>query len=431
MESANSTAPSDRDPPQQRLSSSQLRLAEDDEARKDFLRSRAVEGFASSAYWGATGDVPPREPDDQTPKEPYRFQREINRKLVPFPKEQTSIPRTLDYTVVGLHLMTDDGNSNTGGLNAAQLAKLHDSDAQLEATETGLSVKPRFLNMKTTTQRMPGAFDDDVMRALRDGERKLDEDLRKLEELKRTPFATTDPNGFRLTSDDYCDMSGIDPTAYRVTQRDPTAAPGEGVDVEVYKSRYNNVEREGPKRRAGTMEMMQRERQVDPRALRAELEHSHRSTLPKGYAPYSAKEWLSTTHRDHADYDVDAAAAANERLATEPLRNTNYQLTAAHELALSQREERQRGRYDGDWATEYSDHYQDRAAQADVTKDFAHRSVFDIRNGIYTMDHHFHHPRDDTTTGETYSPSELVPGQYATMSQKPLHARNLVGTTQR
>lgn len=395
------------------------------------LHSRIQDGFATSAYWGATGEVPPREPDDAADKHPYPFQDEINRKLVPLPKEQTSYPRTIDYTHIGLHHIKDDGNSNNGGLNASQLRHLYgDGDGSGPQSSAGPngSAKPRFLTLETTAQSIPRSFDDGVLKALRDGQKKEDDLQKRLADLKATPYTSgSDPDPYKLTSDDYCDVSKIDPSSSRQKDwKDGVSGDTEDEGPDVYRSRYNNVEREGPKRREKTHTVLQRSRNVDRDALKSTLHETHDQSMPKGYTPYSAKDWMSTTHREHAMYDVPAAASMNDRNATVPLRNKNYTLTEDHSRSVVERDTRFRTRNNGDWGTEYSDSYVDRSAESKVCKKFGNRSIFDIEDGIYTMYHEFHHPRADVRTGETYTPAEMVPGQYTTMSAEPLQAPNRV-----
>ncbi|GET89993.1 hypothetical protein, conserved [Leishmania tarentolae] len=403
----------------------------DEDALKEFLKSRGREGFAASAYWGATGEVPPRAPDDVVSKRPYPFQAEINRKLVPLPKDQTSHPRTLDYTTVGFHLILDDGNSNTGGFNASQLQKLREGGDDPDGTQgqgKNGSRKPRFLTLQTTNQAIPRTFDDGVLAALRDGQAKEDALKGELDNLGATPYANgAAPDTFRLTSDDYCDFSKMDPSAYR---QEDWKDDGDGVFV--YKSRYNNVEREGPRRREHTFQTLQRGRTADHTKLRSTLEDSHKKALPEGYEPYSAKDWMSTTYREHAAYDVAEARHMNDRDATVPLRNTHYALSQAQEMALTQRDARFQTRHDGKWATTYSTGYQDRSAEADVCHKYGAKAVFDIQDGIYTINHEYHHPREEVRTGETYTPAEMVPGQYTTMYNEPLQApNNVIGSTRR
>ncbi|KPI89122.1 hypothetical protein ABL78_1766 [Leptomonas seymouri] len=403
-------------------------LPVDEDSLKQFLISRGKEGFATSAYWGATGEVPARAPDDVVSKEPYPFQAEINRKLVPFPKDQTSYPRTIDYTKVGFHrLKGDNGNNNEGGLNATQLEKLLGADGDgLDGTSqlpNGVQPrKPRFLTLQSTAQSIPRAFDDDVLDTLRAGQQKEDALKADLDELEGSPYGSTEvPDPYRLTSDDYCDFSGVDPSSSR---RKDLADGANGCDV--YKSRYNNVEREGPRRRERTHETLRRGQMVDRDQLRSTLDASHADAMPNGYMPYSAKDWLSTSHREHAAYNVEGAARTNSRYATEPLRNINYTLSAAHEAAVTQRDARFKTRHAEGWDSEYSAHYQDRFSEADVSHRHGARSVFDIEDGVYTMDKHYHHPRDDVHTGEMYTPAEMVPGQYTTMYEEPLQAPNKV-----
>ncbi|KPA85471.1 hypothetical protein ABB37_01763 [Leptomonas pyrrhocoris] len=408
-------------------------VPDDQDSLTEFLKSRSKEGFATSAYWGATGEVPPRAPDDVVSKEPYPFQAEINRKLVPFPKDQTSYPRTIDYTTVGLHLFKCAGvDGSGGGLNATQLQKLQGADGDgLDGTrqlpDGSQSRKPRFLTLQTTQQAIPRTFDDDVLGTLRAGQQKEDALKAELDNLEGTPYSSTEvADPYRLTSDDYCDFSGVDPSSSR--QKD--LADSEG-NIDVYKSRYNNVEREGPRRRERTHETLRRGQAVDRDQLRTTLAASHAETMPNGYETYSAKDWLSTTHREHAAYDVEMAARANDRDATVPLRNTNYTLSAAHEAAVTQRDARFKTLHDNGWGTEYSIQYQDRSSEADVSHQHGSRGIFDIEDGVYTMDKRYHHPRDDVHTGEMYTPAEMVPGQYTTMYEEPLHAPNVVSGSTR
>lgn len=407
-------------------------MPDDQDSLTEFLKSRGKEGFATSAYWGATGEVPPRAPDDAVSKEPYPFQAEINRKLVPFPKDQTSYPRTIDYTTVGFHLSKGNNanSNNTGGLNASQLQKLRGAggDGSRGLPGDTQSRKPRFLTLQTTAQTIPRAFDDEVLDTLRAGQQKEDAVKAELDALEGSPYGNTEvPDPYRLTSDDYCDYSGVDASSYR--QQDFADTEG-GSDV--YKSRYNNVEREGPRRRERTHETLRRGQAVDHGQLRSTLDASHAEAMPDGYTPYSAKDWLSTTHREHADYDVAEATRANDRDATAPLRNKHYTLSAGHEATVTQRDARFQARHEQGWDTEYSTQYQDRSSEADVSRKHGARGIFGIEDGVYTMDKRYHHPRADVHTGEMYTPAEMVPGQYTTMYEEPLQAPNAVsGSTRR
>ncbi|ESL06147.1 hypothetical protein TRSC58_06184 [Trypanosoma rangeli SC58] len=382
---------------------------------KEFLVSRIKDGFASSAYWGATGEVPPREPDDVARKKPHYFEVEISKKLVPFPEEKTSLPRTLDYTLTGFHLLKGDGSEVKPKLNADQLRHLEG---------TGGEGKPRLMETTTTQNRTigNGTFDPEVVDAL-SKETGMDTFLKERDRLKNMPLEGPAPDCYRPTSWDYCDMSGIDPSSYWVTQKDPNAPGSDGL-VPVYKSRYNLVEKEGPVRRGETSKMLERGNNVDRGLLKDAMNAMNTKGLPEGYQPWSAQEWMSTTHDCHAPYDVAKAAETNTRFATAPLPRAYHDLTPAHEQAVLSLSQRYLTRHARNWATEYSDSYLDRLHEAEVNKDHSKRSIFDLQNGIYTMHHSAHHPRDDTATGEMYTPSQVVPGQHTTMSQQPLHARN-------
>ncbi|EPY19086.1 hypothetical protein STCU_09630 [Strigomonas culicis] len=344
------------------------------------------------------------------------------------PKETTSMPKTRDYTLTGLHLLREGAREayNTAHpMTEDQLRQLE----LLRGTGGGDAdgTKARFLTLDTTTQRMPGKLDDDVIQTLQEGQALEDELRDRLAKIKKIPFSTEDPDAYRITSDDYIDMSGIDSSSYHVREQDPND-PSRMVDV--YRSRYNNVTREGPRRREQTQKGMERSRLVNPNELRSTLMASRREQMSVGYEPWQAKELMSTMHREHAAYDVDEAQFTNTRDAVAPLRNRNYQLSQKHELAVTQHDERARSRNAGTFATEYTDGYQDRYDEADIDKKHAGKSVFDIKNGAYTMDHHFHHPRDATGRGETYNPAQLVPGQYTTMAKEPLHAMNFLETSE-
>lgn len=393
------------------------------DALDQLMDTRTKQLFAASAYWGAAGVVPPREPDDVVKDNLFPFKNEINRKLMPLPREVTSFPKTLDYTHIGLHLMTDTGNS-TGGLNKAQQDKLSDGDSGMVVGPDG-KMKPRFLNLQTEYMRMPHKFDPAVLDEAKDGEDKEKQYEADRKAKGSQAFESADPDPYRLTSDDYCDFGGVDPSSYRVEgDWDKESGLPLGDRTYLYKSRWNNVNREGPKRRQHTHDVLQKEHEVDPDELRQIMLKERGKHMPRGYKPFSAKEWLSTTHREHAGYDIDKAADANHPDSTDPLRNINYRLTPAHQQAVEYHDERQRTKLDGEYGTEYGDNYLDRHDEADVTKDHSGKSVFDIQYGVYTMDHHFHHPRSDVKTGERYKPHELVPQQYVSMATEPLMAKN-------
>lgn len=394
---------------------------------KEFLASHIRGGFVSSAYWGVTGETLPPEPDDVAGKKPHCFEMEISRKLVPFPEDKTSLPRTLDYTLIGLHRLKEDATGIEPQLNVSQLLALRGTRVLGEGEgeeEGGERRRPRLLENTTTQNRTigKGTFDPNVLDALQKGAKDVDEMTSERERLKGMPLECTTPDMYHPSSWDYCDMSGIDPSSYCVTQRDTTTP--EDVSLPVYKSRYNLVEKEGPVRREKTKRMFELERNVDMGLLRDSMKEANINALPEGYQTWSANEWRSTTHDVHAPYDIAGAALTNTRHATAPLSRTYHTLTPAHEQTVLSLSQRRLSRHDGKWATEYSDSYMNRFDKAEVNKEHSKRSIFDVQNGIYTMHHSAHHPRADTASGETYTPSQIVPGQYTTMAMQPLHARN-------
>ncbi|KAG8341221.1 hypothetical protein TRVL_07953 [Trypanosoma vivax] len=399
-----------------------LNRCEDDATVKAYLSAYGKGLFASSAYWGVSGDVPPREPDVVTGNKPHRFATEINRKLIPLPNSKTSLPRQLDYTHIGLHRIKED-TQDAPSLNAAQMSALY-GRGQLHGTGLSASAKPRLLEETNTQKRTigKGALGPEVINALKTAEANLATIEDERAQLKSKPLESSDPDPYRATSWDYCDMSGIDPSSYRVNQLSPETA---GTPA-VYKSRYNLVEREGPLRRKATAAMMEKERSLDENQLRATLQGTKKILLPDGYRTWSAGQWVSTAHNTYTPYDMKAAAESNGRYATVPIQRTQRPPMATQGQGTEVEVKKHSETRNGDWATEYSDSYFDKTKDTDVTKDFSKKSIFDLWNGVYTMHHSAHHPRSDVVTGESYKPFQIVPGQYVSMASQPLHARNAV-----
>lgn len=396
----------------ERYSKREFGVLKSQDALDKLLEQRSKDLHAASAYWGHR-EGQAFEPDDKI-QDLFRFKPEMNRKLMPLSREpQTSFPKHLDFAHVGLHLLPCDGNSYTGGLNKSQLEKCGD-----------VGSKPRFLNLQTEYMRMPHKFDPEVLDEEEDGKRKENMYDKDRDKLKRKEFDSEDPNYYQLTSDDYCDMSKIDPSSHRVEDDwDTISKLPLNERLYKYKSRWNNVNREGPTRREKTMMIMEKEHEVDPNALREIMMKERLKDMPRGYVPPKT-EWLSTTHREHADYDLNKAREANDPDSTAPLRNKNYALTPEHIVAVERRDERAKTKLDGDWQTECGEGYQDRFQQAEINKEHAGKSVFDVKYGVYTMNHEFHHPRSDVHTQEVYKPHQLVPQQYVSMATEPLMAKN-------
>ncbi|RHW67565.1 hypothetical protein DPX39_110050900 [Trypanosoma brucei equiperdum] len=386
------------------------------------LSSKISNGFASSAYWGATGELPPREPDDVAGKKPHCFEMELNRKVVPFPEDKTSLPRILDYSHVGLHRLRD-GAEDPPKLNEAQLRALEAGGSA--SGDNTLKRRGLPLLERTTTQGRTigkGILGPEALNALREGNANISAAEANREQLKSKPFTSADPNAYRPTSWDYCDMTGIDPSSYWVTALDQESV---GMPA-VYKSRYNLVEKEGPMRRERTTLMLERGKTVDKKQLRDTLDGINAEAVPQGYKTWSAGHWMSTTHDAHAPYDIGGATEINKRNATMPLPRTYHTLTPVHEETVLSQTQRHLNRHNGKWATEYSVSYKDSFDKAEVNKAYSKRSIFDIRDGAYTMHPYAHHPRDDTATGENYTPAQIVPGQYTSIARQPLHARNAI-----
>lgn len=392
----------------------------DPEKFDDLLHSRMNELNATSAYWGCTGEIPPKDPNDHV-QDVFRFKPEINKKLIPLPREVTSFPKKIDESHIGFHIVRGDGNADNGGLNQAQQQMLDGSNAEI-----GPDGRPRsrFLNLKTEYMRMPHLFNPKVLGEHADGIEKDNrrEDARN--RLQQQPLCSEDPNPYVLTSDDFCDMSKVDPSSYRVEgDWEKVSKLPLGERRYVYKSFWNAVNREGPVRREKTQEILQREHDVNPQELRAVMLQERLKDMPRGYKPPKT-EWMSTTHREHANYDIQKARDANNPDSTTPLSNINYRLAPSHHEAVRYHDERARTKLDGNWATEYGDSFQDRYNEAEMNKDYAKKTIFDVRYGIYTIDPAFHHPRDDVSTGEVYKPHEIVPQQYVSMAAEPLMAKN-------
>lgn len=392
----------------------------DHDAFDNLLHSRAKELNAASAFWGCTGEIPPKDSDIPI-QDLFRFNPEINKKLMPLSRELTSFPKRIDDSHVGFHIVCGDLNRDTGGLNSSQQEKLDGVDFDIAPDG---NLQRRFLNLKTEYMRMPHRFDPVVLDEHVDGINKENMHENARGKMQHQPMCSEDPNQYILTSDDFCDMSKIDPSSYRVEGDWNTASKLPLKERPyLYKSYWNAVNRDGPKRREETKQMLQREHEADPNELRAVLMQERLKDMPRGYKPYKT-EWMSTTHREHAMYDKQKARDANHPDSTSPVPNINYRLAPSHLEAVKYHDERARTKLNGDWCTEYGDKYENRYAEADLNKDYAKKSVFDVKYGIYTMDRAFHKPRSDVCTGEFYRPHEIVPQQYVSMATEPLMAKN-------
>lgn len=340
---------------------------------------------------------------------------------MPLSRELTSFPKRIDDSHVGFHIVCGDLNRDTGGLNSSQQEKLDGVDFDIAPDG---NLQRRFLNLKTEYMRMPHRFDPVVLDEHVDGINKENMHENARGKMQHQPMCSEDPNQYILTSDDFCDMSKIDPSSYRVEGDWNTASKLPLKERPyLYKSYWNAVNRDGPKRREETKQMLQREHEADPNELRAVLMQERLKDMPRGYKPYKT-EWMSTTHREHAMYDKQKARDANHPDSTSPVPNINYRLAPSHLEAVKYHDERARTKLNGDWCTEYGDKYENRYAEADLNKDYAKKSVFDVKYGIYTMDRAFHKPRSDVCTGEFYRPHEIVPQQYVSMATEPLMAKN-------
>lgn len=424
--------------------------------------SRIEDGYAASAYWGANGQCNPPELDDTVAPHVSRFHVEISNKLVPRVENKTSLVRWTNCGVRDLTSLNDLHNRN-GVVEASQISKLvhgdssasthrrdghatqsedADMNGETDSSSSSSEVDPRplgkaqFITLRTCYQSMPGKFDDTVTQIAQDSTRRCDCYAREQFNLKSSAFTSKEPEMYLPTSSDYMNMTIIDPVHYRaaecLTHHSDKAADGNNVQTRLmYCSRYNNVNRNGADRRARAHKNMQMRHNIDIDALRAQQRAMNAATLPANYKPVSTKNWSSTTHREHTWYDADEAREVNKPDATVPFRSIQQRSMPGKDLHEQTHTERATRLNDNKSdichaGTEYRDNYVDNFGNADICKSFSKQSAFDIRNGVYTMHHAYHHPRSDVSTGDMYATTEIVPGQYTTMSQKPLHAANVL-----
>jgi hypothetical protein len=254
---------------------------------------------------------------------------------------------------------------------------------------------------------MTGRFDDEVMSVYLQGKEKEAELESQRQDMHLAALETPNPNGFAKTSHSHSNLSNVDTGAYR-TQ---------------YNTRHALVAKKGESNRERTAKQIHEGKHVSTASLAEVMKESVGKTRPIGYVPPSTESWASTMKHFHAPYDAKVAAEANDRFATHPPRNIRNVLSVDDNEAFMNEELKRSGRHQGLYTTEHSEKFKDRTAEAEVTTKHRTKGVLNLDNGVFRMRHEFHHPRSDVHTGETYKPSQIVPGQFKPMSLEPLHAK--------
>jgi len=367
----------------------------------EFLQTKTKDLFQTSAYRGANGNLNPVLPNDNTKTNGSRFSSMISNKLEPFPRDRRG-PAVADCLVAPRIYHKSGVMGDTTSLEVV---------AAPDAISTCGTVKGRpaslgFLETTTTQQRFRGQFDDDVMKAYRDGKEREEQLAAEREALRKAPFATVDPKGYTKSTHEHANFSNLDADSYR---------PG-------YNSRHELVTKKGEANRDKTLNGMLQGNAVDRDALAAHMQEVHNRSLPRGYTKPSTSSWQTTTGYVHAPYDVQAATDANGRFAGAPAMTNTASFTAAQLAEINAVEQGHKRNVEG-FETEASDKFRGHDAAPLDRKHYASGALKAV-NGVPQMRHHYHHPRSDVHTGETYGPSDMVPGQFRTMSKNVLPAKN-------
>jgi hypothetical protein len=352
------------------------------------LQKKIGDGFKSSAYRGATGKLQSVEPDDTISRDGLRFAQLISNKLEPFPlRKHNQLQHQSDF-------VPGTTNNKTHTLRDAIPRPIAPTQTSTDGVvATGLRDSRGFLETMTSTQRMKGAFDNNVMDAYKTGVA-LEADLEASRQaLQNAPLQTEKPNPWKKSTHDHSNFSKVDEESYRAS----------------YRSRHNLVSGSGDGRQEVHSQIL-KGNSVDRDALTDHLQKIHQQTLPRGYRAPSGSKWQTTTNATFSRFDLNTATDANSKFATQPHHKDND---------CEPIPERRMGEH----LTEASQSYAWRGA-ADQDTRFRHHGALDIVNGVHTMSVKYHHPRSDVCTNTTYKPSEIVQGQYVPTSKLSMPAKN-------
>lgn len=351
------------------------------------LEKKIADGFQSSAYRGAQGKFHPTEADDTISRDGLRFAQMISTKLEPFPlRKHNYLQHQSDFA-------PGTTNNKTHTLRDSIPTPIAPSQTSNDGVVlSGLRDSRGFLETISSTQRMKGALDSDVMNAYNKGvaaEAALEAQRQALQD---APLQTEQPNPWRKSTHDHSNFSKVDEDSYRAS----------------YRSRHNLVAGSSAGRQ-GVHAQILNGNAVDRDALTDHLHNVHQKTLPRGYRAPSGSKWQTTNDATFSRFDLSAATDANSKFATLP----------HHKDECASVPERQTGEH----RTEASGSYAWRGP-ADQDTRFRHHGALDIVNGVHTMSAKYHHPRSDVNTNTSYKPSEIVQGQYVPTSKLSVPAKN-------
>lgn len=366
------------------------------------LHRKTMGGFLLSSAKGVTGMLPPNDPlDPVSNRQPPRFANQISNALEPCVRcKGGTLPKgTASYSAGSIinHKITVARHNNAPPLLGLT------QKSTVGVVPNGLHNSRGFLETISTAKGMPSAFTDDVMAAYAAGRKKelaLEQERRELQQLQLT---TADPSSYTKSNHEHANMSIIDPADVR----------------HAYKSRHQKVEN-SINVRAKAFENLAKGNSVDVAVLREQVKE--KLSVPQGYHRPRPSVLQSTALSHFAEYDKVAAAAMNERYSTAPLQ---HKATAPTPEELQQviEQTHARPKKDGQLVSEYNEKYEDRLKETQVVKDFNTLGNFSIINGVRLISNSVHHPRD-VRTGESFGPSEVVPGQFKAMSQNPTHSKD-------
>lgn len=366
------------------------------------FQTKIRNGFQSSAYRGASGELEAPPTDDVTTKQGLRFAEMISNKLEPFPTVKTA-------PGLGEKFATTKINNKTRtfvDISSISTVPQPATTSRVGVVSGGLNDSRGFLETTTTQQRFKGQFDDDVMRVFTEGKLKeasLDKERQMLHD---AAFESAEPNGWRKSTFEHSNFSNVDVASYR----------------EQYKSRKNLVTIGGQQNREVSQGNLVAGNTVDKDALAEHLREVREKTLPRGYSPKVAN-WQTSTQAFFPAPDLNAVAAANSKGATTPVQCATNILSDVEAALFAEKESSARRRHANGFETESSTAFQDRSSEGDVEKKFRASGALNLVNGTFLMSHRYHHPRN-IDTGDKYSPSQVVQGQYVPMSTVSVPAKN-------
>lgn len=341
-------------------------------------------GWVTSAYHQVRGDFAPdlRPPagDEFVPRLVEMTQTSIE----PFPyrNQQPRVPRYSMASPNNDRTKNFAGGEEVAGAYNPQLTLPERSLAGV--VRTGMRDSRGFLDVRSTAHDLQGEFCDEAMNVYAaDHEAQL-QHIAEQHRLRTTPWETKEPECLPTSTDYWKFQQGRPRSPVRTAKSDHKTMKNSGNGVPVSAE--------------------------DLQQVRAD---SRMKSLPRGWRRGLPFDGISTMRDHFAPYDQAKAAEMNERYATIPLPHRN----------APQGRVAPKGPSLGVDTSEYRDRYVDRSVEGDPVNVFGAKGHFILRHGVRLMSSKVHHPLN-IVTGQEYTPSGIVPGQFIPMSVQLPHVRS-------